>query len=85
MLLFLTITNIPLALYTSTIHQKGTIDVMEHIQAESTKLRNSDDMSVLFLMPCHSTPFYRYCMFQFVQNVVIVLHVDHFYEHPVQI
>lgn len=57
---FLAITNIPLALYTSTVHQKGTVDVMEYIQVESSKLRNNDDMSVLFLMPCHSTPFYRY-------------------------
>lgn len=60
MVLFLAITNIPLALYTSTVHQKGTIDVMEYIQIERSKLRSSDDMSVLFLMPCHSTPFYRY-------------------------
>ena len=59
-LLLLAITNIPLALYTSTIHQKGTASVMDYIQIESSKVRNDDDMSVLFLMPCHSTPFYRY-------------------------
>jgi len=57
---FLAITNIPLALYTCTVHQKGTIDVMEYIQVESSKLKSKDNMSVLFLMPCHSTPFYRY-------------------------
>ena len=60
LLLFLAVTNIPLALYTSTIHQKGTVDVMDYIQVESGKLRSDSDMSVLFLMPCHSTPFYRY-------------------------
>lgn len=60
LVLFLAVTNIPLALYTSTIHQKGTTDVIDYIQIESSKLRNNDDMSVLFLMPCHSTPFYRY-------------------------
>ena len=57
---FLAITNIPLALYTCTVHQKGTVDVIEYIQVESSKRRSNDDMSVLFLMPCHSTPFYRY-------------------------
>ena len=56
----LAITNIPLALYTCTVHQKGTVDVMKYIEVESSKLRSNDDMSVLFLMPCHSTPFYRY-------------------------
>lgn len=60
MVLFLALTNIPLAIYTSTVHQKGTTDVMEYIQIESSKLRSANDMSVLFLMPCHSTPFYRY-------------------------
>ena len=60
MVLFLALTNIPLAIYTSTVHQKGTTDVMEYIQIESSKLRSVNDMSVLFLMPCHSTPFYRY-------------------------
>ena len=56
----LAVTNIPLALYTCTVHQKGTVDVMEYIQVESSKLGSNDDFSVLFLMPCHSTPFYRY-------------------------
>lgn len=64
---FLAITNIPLALYTCTVHQKGTVDVMEYIQVESSKLRSNDDMSVLFLMPCHSTPFYRYHLFIYVR------------------
>lgn len=60
LVLFLAITNVPLALYTTTVHQKGTIDVMNYIQVESAKLQSDHDMSVLFLMPCHSTPFYRY-------------------------
>lgn len=60
LVLFLAITNIPLALYTSTVHQKGAIDVMDHIQARSANLASDNDMSVLFLMPCHSSPYYRY-------------------------
>lgn len=59
LVLFLAVTNIPLALYTSTVHQKGSIDVMDYIQVESAKVQRNDGMSVMFLMPCHSTPFYR--------------------------
>lgn len=60
LMIFLAVTNIPLMLYTSTVHQRGTIDVMDYIQVESTKIRKDNEMSVVFLMPCHSTPFYRY-------------------------
>ena len=60
LMMFLAVTNIPLMLYTSTVHQRGTIDVMDYIQVESAKIRKENEMSVMFLMPCHSTPFYRY-------------------------
>lgn len=53
--IILLITNIPLALYFSLIHQRGTVLVMKYIHDESTK-RNID---VMFLMPCHSTPYFR--------------------------
>ena len=59
-MIFLAVTNIPLMVYTSTVHQTGTIDVMDYIQVETAKIRKDNEMSVLFLMPCHSTPFYRY-------------------------
>jgi len=51
--------NLPIALYTCLIHQRGTIDVMTFLYAEAQKPVAKDLMSVLFLMPCHSTPFYR--------------------------
>lgn len=51
--------NLPIALYTCLIHQRGTIDVMTFLYAEAQK-PVSNLMHVLFLMPCHSTPFYRY-------------------------
>lgn len=70
MVFLLAMTNIPLALYTCTVHQKGTVDVMEYIQVESFKLRSNDDMSVLFLMPCHSTPFYRYRTIHSKHNIL---------------
>lgn len=60
LVLFLAVTNIPMALYTSTVHQRGSIDVMGYIHDESFKPASEDGMSVLFLMPCHSTPFFRY-------------------------
>ena len=56
-LLFLAVTNIPVALYTCVVHQRGTIDVMEYVREESRKA--DKELSVLFLMPCHSTPFHR--------------------------
>ena len=52
--------NLPIALYTCLIHQRGTIDVMTFLYAEAQKPVSKDLMSVLFLMPCHSTPFYRF-------------------------
>jgi len=51
--------NLPASLYTCLIHQRGTIDVMTFLYAETQKSPSVDLMSVLFLMPCHSTPFYR--------------------------
>ncbi|XP_078600609.1 GPI alpha-1,2-mannosyltransferase 3-like [Branchiostoma floridae x Branchiostoma japonicum] len=55
---FLLVTNLPLALYTSLVHQRGTVDVMSFLSQEAD--RHGQDMSVLFLMPCHSTPFYSH-------------------------
>ncbi|XP_066272298.1 GPI mannosyltransferase 3-like [Branchiostoma lanceolatum] len=55
---FLLVTNLPLALYTSLVHQRGTVDVMSYLSQEAD--RHGRDMSVLFLMPCHSTPFYSH-------------------------
>lgn len=57
--------NLIPALYTGLIHQRGTLDVMNHLQplcdvGNVSTTRPQPD--VLFLMPCHSTPFYRYLM-----------------------
>ena len=57
--MFLIITNIPAALYTGLIHQRGTLDVMLALGNQLQNKNNTQD-SVLFLMPCHSTPYYRY-------------------------
>ncbi|XP_038718835.1 GPI mannosyltransferase 3 isoform X2 [Tripterygium wilfordii] len=52
---FLLATNIPMALYMSLVHQRGTEDVMNYLSKEA---RNERVKSVLFLMPCHATPYY---------------------------
>ena len=51
-------TNLPLALYTSILHQRGTLDVMKYISDQSAVTINGQSMSVMYLMPCHSTPYY---------------------------
>ncbi|KAG7609223.1 GPI mannosyltransferase [Arabidopsis suecica] len=52
---FLLATNIPMALYMSLFHQRGTEDAMNYLSDEAYKGRVK---SILFLMPCHSTPYY---------------------------
>ncbi|KAJ1277496.1 hypothetical protein BS78_04G008400 [Paspalum vaginatum] len=53
--ILLIITNVPMALYMSLLHQRGTEDVMHYLSKEAHVGRVK---SVLFLMPCHSTPYY---------------------------
>jgi phosphatidylinositol glycan class B len=52
-------TNIPLGLYTTTVHQRGVLDAVNWIRSEAQDMRRmytQYDMEVAFLMPCHSTP-----------------------------
>ncbi|XP_021899812.1 GPI mannosyltransferase 3 isoform X2 [Carica papaya] len=52
---FLLATNIPMALYMSLVHQRGTEDVMNYLSREAI---NEKVESIFFLMPCHATPYY---------------------------
>ncbi|KAK3221605.1 hypothetical protein Dsin_008630 [Dipteronia sinensis] len=52
---FLLATNIPMAFYMSLVHQRGTVDVMNYLSREAL---NNKVKSILFLMPCHATPYY---------------------------
>ncbi|CAJ2649668.1 unnamed protein product [Trifolium pratense] len=54
-ILFLLATNIPMALYMSLVHQRGPEDVMYHLASEATQ---GNVKSILFLTPCHATPYY---------------------------
>uniref|UniRef100_A0A3Q2YLC8 Mannosyltransferase n=1 Tax=Hippocampus comes TaxID=109280 RepID=A0A3Q2YLC8_HIPCM len=49
--------NLLIALYTGLIHQRGALDVMSHVRA---LCHNVSEPDVLFLMPCHSTPYYSH-------------------------
>ena len=57
-IIFLIATNLPLALYTCLIHQRGTVDVMKFLHDEAVIL-GDNNIDVMFLMPCHSTPYFR--------------------------
>ncbi|KAK2920225.1 GPI mannosyltransferase 3 [Channa argus] len=58
----LLVSNLVLALYTGLIHQRGTLDVMSHVQklCDFRNVSSPLQPDVLFLMPCHSTPYYSH-------------------------
>ncbi|GFN97262.1 mannosyltransferase [Plakobranchus ocellatus] len=53
----LAVTNLLPALYFCLIHQRGTIMVTKFLADSAAGLHGKTD--ILFLMPCHSTPYYR--------------------------
>ncbi|KAK5746419.1 glycosylphosphatidylinositol anchor biosynthesis [Elasticomyces elasticus] len=57
-ILFLLIINICIAGYVTRMHQRGVIDVMHYLRREQEErmLGNGSNVTVGFLMPCHSTP-----------------------------
>lgn len=58
-LLLLTVAvNVTLALYISQVHQRGVIDVLHYLrhEYEQKHMAAGSNMTVMFLMPCHSTP-----------------------------
>ncbi|XP_024976970.1 GPI mannosyltransferase 3 isoform X3 [Cynara cardunculus var. scolymus] len=52
---FLLATNLPMAVYMSMVHQRGTEDVMNYLAKEAY---HGNLKSILFLTPCHATPYY---------------------------
>ncbi|NWW94178.1 PIGB mannosyltransferase, partial [Rhynochetos jubatus] len=57
---FLLLSNVLPALYTGLIHQRGTLDVMSHIQQLCNASSHQAQAFVFIMMPCHSTPFYSH-------------------------
>ncbi|KAJ8247869.1 hypothetical protein GJAV_G00251500 [Gymnothorax javanicus] len=54
----LLVMNLIPALYTGLIHQRGALDVMTHLR-QLCDITNPQP-EILFLMPCHSTPYYSH-------------------------
>ncbi|XP_056135421.1 GPI mannosyltransferase 3 isoform X2 [Lampris incognitus] len=55
-------TNLLAALYTGLIHQRGALDVTGRLQmlCDTAIASAAPQPDLLFLMPCHSTPFYSH-------------------------
>lgn len=63
MLLFIFVAvNTTLAFYISQVHQRGVIDVLHHLRHKH-ELRMSSNTTVMFMMPCHSTPWRSHLIF----------------------
>ncbi|XP_002736845.2 GPI alpha-1,2-mannosyltransferase 3-like [Saccoglossus kowalevskii] len=64
LILGLLITNLPVALYFGMLHQRGTMDVMPYLQNMCSNAKNKNELpSIVFLMPCHHTPYYSHLHF----------------------
>jgi phosphatidylinositol glycan class B len=87
--------NIVPAGYLSLVHQRGTLDVMPHLAkiAREFKTENGQSPSIMFLMPCHSTPYYSHihanttmrfltCNPNFKEVDHYVDEADQFYQDP---
>lgn len=55
LVLILIVSNLLPAMYFGVMHQRGTTVVMKYVYDESL----DKEIDVMFLMPCHSTPYYR--------------------------
>lgn len=60
--LIILVGNIIPAWYLSLVHQRGTLDVMHQLADIAENYRDEDNKqaNILFLMPCHSTPYYSH-------------------------
>lgn len=58
----LIVSNAVPALYLSQVHQRGSLDVMPKLSeiAHTYKDEANNNANILFLMPCHSTPYYSH-------------------------
>jgi phosphatidylinositol glycan class B len=54
--------NATLAFYISQVHQRGVIDVLHHVRHEHA-LKASSNTTIMFMMPCHSTPWRSHLVF----------------------
>jgi phosphatidylinositol glycan class B len=54
--------NATLAFYISQVHQRGVIDVLHHLRHQH-ELNASSNTTIMFMMPCHSTPWRSHLVF----------------------
>ncbi|XP_062326533.1 GPI mannosyltransferase 3 [Osmerus eperlanus] len=91
----LLVSNLVPALYTGLVHQRGTLDVMGHLQTlcHNSQSAGSIQPDIYFLMPCHSTPFYSHvhcpmrmrfleCPPDLHGNSSYVDEAEHFFDDP---
>nr|XP_054754334.1 GPI mannosyltransferase 3-like [Lytechinus pictus] len=52
--------NVPAIIYFGLVHQRGVLDVMGYVREVAEDYSTGQQRSVMFLMPCHSTPFYSH-------------------------
>lgn len=89
--------NIAPAVYLSLVHQRGTVDVMPHLAKIAKEYKDEDGhrAKLLFLMPCHSTPYFSHihqnismrfltCEPNFNEQSNYVDEADHFYKDPLE-
>ncbi|XP_043349312.1 GPI mannosyltransferase 3 isoform X2 [Dermochelys coriacea] len=92
---FLLLSNLLPALYTGLIHQRGSLDVMMHMQQLCNNSSNQSWASVFVMMPCHSTPFYSHvhcplpmrflqCPPDLTGNESYIDEADIFYSNPLK-
>lgn len=103
--------NITFALYVSLVHQRGVVDVTHFLRHEYERMQALDagsayttptspasDMTVLFAMPCHSTPWRSHLVYQgikaraltceppldipYEERAAYLDEADHFYADP---
>lgn len=60
LLAFLLLLNLSISLYTATIHNSGLVNITHYLRSEFETFylhpTNTHNMTIGFLMPCHSTP-----------------------------
>ncbi|KAJ3041138.1 hypothetical protein HDV00_009852 [Rhizophlyctis rosea] len=59
-MLGLVVTNGIMAYYFSRVHQRGVLAVMDWLRREVRTWNDDTEKGILFVMPCHSTPYYAY-------------------------
>ncbi|XP_065175450.1 GPI mannosyltransferase 3-like [Sycon ciliatum] len=62
-LCFMVVPQFAAAVYFGVVHQSGTVSVMRYLDSEASLplySRDASKFSVLFLMPCHATPYHSH-------------------------